>query len=209
MGLGGGFGVQILVALAAEIEMFALFEGVVEGDPLCELGLAALAFASPHPGFKHFQGILILFDGVGGLIFGEYPKVFEDDDVVTAVEMAVEVGPPEDYSKVFDFGFVHFEEHGYFFQLGVEVCLGGEGDDFFYFFFGDGSLVVEAFFYQAERVNVLILVPSFQLPDQAVEGADYFQQGLLAIADVLQDFLAVDAIVEIQVQQRLSQLQMI
>jgi hypothetical protein len=72
--------------------MFAGFERVTQRHPLCELAAATITLSASHASLEHYQGVFVLFGGVVDLIFCEYAKVLEDDDVVAAFEMPEEVG---------------------------------------------------------------------------------------------------------------------
>jgi hypothetical protein len=56
---------------------------------------------------------------------------------------------------------------------------------------------------------VLRVVPAFESGNQAVELADYLEQGLFSIADILEHLFPADAIVKIQVEERFSEIEII
>lgn len=56
---------------------------------------------------------------------------------------------------------------------------------------------------------MLRVVPAFESGNQAVKLADYLEQGLFSIANILEYLFPTDAIVKIQVEQRFSQIEII
>lgn len=82
--------------------------------------------------------------------------------------------------------------------------LAREVDDFFNFLFDCWSMIVEILVDEAVRVKVLVSLFTFQPSDQAVELANYVKQSLLTMGYILKHLFTVDAVVEVDVDEGLS-----
>ena len=201
--------VEVEVAVLAEVGVLAVLERVVEGDPLGVLKPAAVALPPPHPALEHRQRVPVLPHRLGALPLRDDVHVLEDDDVVAALEVAEEVGPPEDHPQALDLGLGHFVDGVGVLGLGavlLEVVV-GEGDDFVDLLVGGVAVVVEVVLDEAVGVGPVDGLLALEAGDQAVELADHFQQRLLPVAEVLVHLLAVDAVVETEVDEGLARRQ--
>lgn len=166
---------QVEMTFLAEIRMLAILKRIVQGNPLGVSESASIAFPPPHSTLKHGQWVLVLSGRLKGLILWEDVHVLEDYDVVTALKMAEEVGPSEDYSQALDFGLGHLVNRVRVFSLDsvlFEIVV-GEGDDFVDLLVGGVSVVVEVVLDEAVGVGPMDGFLAFEAGDQAVELADH------------------------------------
>lgn len=164
--------VQVAMALLTQIQVLASFERVIEGNKICVLESAPIALAFAQPPFEDHQWILVLLNGVTDLILSQNSQVFEKDDVVAALQMSKEVGPPEDNPQAFYLGLAHFEHQvGFVLWLHVVLLLDvllRKRNNLLDLFLGCVAVVVEVFLNQAVGVKVVGIFLVLQTSDQAV-----------------------------------------
>ncbi len=76
--------------------------------------------------------------------------------------------------------------------------------DFLDFLFSQRSLIVKVLLYQTIGVQVVVMLFSLEFCNQTVKFTNQIQQSLFSMADVLEHFLPIDAVVEIDVDEGLS-----
>lgn len=207
MRLIGCFGVEILVARPADIEMLSSFQGIVERDQLSKFGAASVTFPPAHASLKNHQRVFVFFDGVGYLVLGENPQIFENDDVVAAFQMSEEVRSTEDYSQAFEFGFAHLVDQVGNFLLAVVLLLHGlvgKSNDLGDFLLGYRPVEVEVLLDKAETIQMVGGFLLLQFGNQTVEFGNHIEESLLGVTNILECLLAVDAVVEVDMDERLS-----
>lgn len=188
------------------------FQAVVKRNPFSKFIFTTLALPSSHPPLKNGQRIFIFFCWIIRLVFSKNSQVFEDNYMVTAFKMTVEIGPPKDNPKVFQLSFAHLKNKIHLFRsilIVINESLTGKIDNLFYFFPSALPLKVKILLDQAVRVEMLRSLLPFESGDKAVKLAHHIQQSLLSVADVLENLLTVDAIIKTEMNQWLPQSQIL
>jgi hypothetical protein len=98
------------VTLLAEVSMLSSLERVIQRDPVRVFGPASVALPPPHAALEDDQGVPFFTGGLIELMLVEDMQILEDDDVVAALQVAVEVGPSEDNPEVLDLDLRHLIE---------------------------------------------------------------------------------------------------
>lgn len=153
MSLISSFRVQILMASRANIKMFTSFHRVIQRDKRSKFSTTTITFSSSHSSFKNYQRILVFLDRVSNLILGQYPQIFENDNMVTSIQMPKKVRSSKHNSQIFQFGLTHFKDQIGSLLLNIILILHRlirKGDDLSYFLLGYRPIKVKILFDKAK-----------------------------------------------------------
>ncbi len=100
--------VYVFMALSAKVRCLAIFQFITYTSKDSEVDLTSLAFSLFHFGLKNNKRILFLNIWINSILTIK-PDIFENNHVITAIHVSIEIRPSKDNSKIFYFGQVHGE----------------------------------------------------------------------------------------------------
>ena len=146
---------QVRMASLTHIQMLTILKRVVKWHQVRKDGSTTLALASAKAAFEDSQWVFVALDRQIHWVLGEKTQIFEDDHVVTTLQMTEEVGSTENDSKVFHKHLFHLVELWFDSLTVVEVGV-RKSNQFFDFLASEVALVVEILFYKDITVEVVL-----------------------------------------------------